>query len=316
LHSICAPFLYNNSCSSKAVFLDFDLDTSGFNYQKLKEEILRIGLTDNIIDTIEVKKTSSRRPALETLMVELNNKPEIDYESADLQAKLCQEAITAISATVEDETLVPHIIEQWKRPIADKIYEQMISPDHFEVVHGDFEKPKYFSFGKIEDWNFSGLINDGFREYKDETMPPSQVAKYIFTDFRKACHRQYKFANRTEQTFAFILENDKDVLKWMRPSLHQFRIYWSNTGQTYQPDFIAETADFIYMIETKASNEIGSDEVKAKTKAAIKYCEYANEFIKESGGKQWKYALIPHDKVAKNSSFKGIISQAILKMFK
>lgn len=28
----------------------------------------------------------------------------------------------------------------------------------------------------------------------------------------------------------------------------------------------------------------------------------------EQGGKPWKYVLIPHDKVAKNSSFKGLVS--------
>lgn len=187
----------------------------------------------------------------------------------------------------------------------------MIATPHFEVVQGDFEKPKYFSFGKIEDWNFSSLVNDGFREYTDETMKPSEVSKYIFTDFKKACHRQYKFANRTEQTFAFILENDTEILKWLRPSLYQFRIYWSNKGQTYQPDFVAETEEFIYMIETKAADDIKTEEVQAKKTAALKYCEYANEFIKEQGGKQWKYAIIPHDKVAKNSSFKGIVSAYI-----
>ena len=311
LQTIAIPRIVMMMGTSKAVFHDFELDTTDFNYQKLKEEILIMGLTDGGVATLEVKKTSFRRPSLETLMVELNNKPEIDYETADLQAKLCTQAINAISTTVEDISFVPQIIEQWKRPIAEKIYEQMITAPNFEVVQGDFEKPKYFSFGKIEDWNFSGLVNDGFRDYKDETMQPSQVSKYIFTDFKKACHRYYKFANRTEQTFAFILENDKVALKWMRPSLYQFRIYWSNKGQTYQPDFIAETDDFIYMIETKASNEIESDEVIAKTKAALKYCEYANEFIKEAGGKQWRYALIPHDKVAKNSSFKGIVSNHI-----
>ena len=144
-------------------------------------------------------------------------------------------------------------------------------------------------------------------------MTPTQVSKYIFTDFKKACHRHYKFANRTEQTFTFILENDKDVLKWMRPSIYQFRIYWNNQGNTYQPDFVAETKDFIYMIETKAANNIPTDEVKAKAKAAFKYCEYANEFIKEHGGKQWKYAIIPHDQVTKTSNFKAVILQNIIK---
>lgn len=313
LQTIQIPRIIMMLGESKAVFHNFDLNTADFNYKKLKEEILVLGLTDHSVATIEVKKTSSRRPPLEMLMVELNNKPEIDYETADLQHKLCTQAIEAIKNTIDDESNLAVIIEQWKTAIATKIYEQMIDPKHFEVVQSDFEKPKYFSFGKIEDWNFSGLVNNGFRVYTDETMRPSEVSKYIFTDFRKACHRNYKFANRTEQTFAFILENDKEVLKWMRPSQYQFRIYWNQQGNTYQPDFVAETDEFIYMIETKAADDIKTEEVQAKARAALKYCEYANDFIKEHKGKQWKYVLIPHDKVGRNSSFKGVVSQNIFK---
>jgi len=311
LQTIAIPRIVMMMGSSRAVFHDFELNTADFNYQKLKEQIMVMNLNDKKVIIIEVTKQGNPGNPVSKLMVELNNHPEIDYETADLQNKLCKQAIAAIDNTVDDKTLVPYIIDQWKRPIAEKIYHQMVAPPNFEVVQGDFEKPKYFSFGKIEDWNFSGLVNNGFREYTDETMKPADVSKYIFTDFKKACHRQYKFANRTEQTFAFILENEPDVLKWMRPSLYQFRIYWSTKGQTYQPDFVAETDEFIYMIETKAADDIKTEEVQAKKIAALKYCEYANEFIREQGGKQWKYAIIPHDKVVKNGSFKGVVSQNV-----
>lgn len=313
LQTIAIPRIVMLPGESKAIFHDFELDTSDFNYQKLKEQIMVMNLKNKKVIIIEVTKQGNPGNPIDKIRVELHNFPEVYDESADLQDKLCKQAIAAIDRTVEDKTLVPYIIDQWKIPIAEKIYRQMIAAPHFEVVQGDFEKPKYFSFGKIEDWNFSGLVNDGFREYTDETMKPSEVSRYIFTDFKKACHRQYKFANRTEQTFTFILENDKEVLKWLRPSLYQFRIYWGNKGQTYQPDFVAETDEFIYMIETKAADDIKTEEVQLKKNAALKYCEYANGFIKEHKGKQWKYALIPHDKVAKNSSFKGVVLPAVFK---
>ena len=67
------------------------------------------------------------------------------------------------------------------------------------------------------------------------------------------------------------------------------------------------------MIEVKAANEMNDPEVQEKAKAAIKYFNYATEYITEHGGKPWKYALLPHDKIAKNSSFKGIVSPYILK---
>ena len=66
------------------------------------------------------------------------------------------------------------------------------------------------------------------------------------------------------------------------------------------------------MIETKAATDIPTQEVQAKAKAALKYCENANEFIQQYGGKPWKYAIIPHDQVAKNSSFKGIVTANLI----
>ena len=76
---------------------------------------------------------------------------------------------------------------------------------------------------------------------------------------------------------------------------------------------MAETADCIYLIETKRADEIQTTEVQAKAQAALKYCSYATEFTAEHGGKLWKYALIPHDQVTKTSSFKGVVSNNTLK---
>jgi type III restriction enzyme len=293
-------------------FNDFDLDTSNFNYVKLNEEILRINLTDKKTDVIEVKQISISRSPLEMLMVELYNFPELDYDYADLHAKLCEQAITELEKTITGEHNIKQVVYQWKRTIAEKIYDQIMLPAHFEVIEVDARKPNFSGFQKIIPFTATALTSNGLRDYKDDTMQPSQVKNYLFTGFVKTTHQSYKYANRTEQTFGYILEEDKEVLKWMRPALRQFSIYWNNDSQTYQPDFIAETEDCIYMIETKASNEIDDVDVQAKAKKAIEYCKYATEFTKENGGKQWKYVLIPHDKVAKNGSFKGTVLPYII----
>jgi len=55
-----------------------------------------------------------------------------------------------------------------------------------------------------------------------------------------------------------------------------------------------------------------TSEVQEKAKSAIKYCRYASAFTAEHGGKPWKYALITHDVVTKNSSFKGLVVPRVL----
>lgn len=295
---------------SVAIFDDFDLDTSGFSYEQLNDEIVRIGLKDKSYDIVEVKAGVNYGNPVKLLISELINYSEIDYdENADLLHKLANQAVNQLKANLSEDEKLKVLVFQWRKLIAERVYQQMMA--HFRLHEPEYQKPNVRPFTKIEDWNFSTLKDAERKDYRDEHFPAIQVPKFIFRGFEKACHFEYKFDSRTEQTFSFILENDKDVLKWLRPAQNQFRIYWHHNTKLYSPDFIAETADCIYMIETKAANEMNTAEVQAKATSALKYCENATEFTAKHGGKTWKYVLIPHDKVAKNSSFRGVITSNI-----
>lgn len=289
-----------------ASFEDFDLDTSGFTYEQLNDEIVRIGLKDKSYDVIEVKSGVNFGSPVKLLISELINYSEIDYDTnADLLHKLARQAVAELESNIKAGEDIRKLMFQVRSLIAAKVYNQMMA--HFRLHEPDYIKPNVKAFTKIEDWNFTALKNEAHKDYRDESFPAAQTTKYVFRGFEKSSHFEYKFDSRTEQTFAFILENDSEVLKWLRPAPNQFRIYWHHNSKLYLPDFIAETEDCIYMIETKAANEINDPEVQEKAKSAIKYCNYATEFTAENGGKPWKYALIPHDKVGKNSSFKGLV---------
>jgi type III restriction enzyme len=102
------------------------------------------------------------------------------------------------------------------------------------------------------------------------------------------------------------LEGERDVLKWLRPALSQFSMYWKHNSQRYVPDFVVETADIIYMIEIKAEKDIDDADVQEKAEAGKKYCESATKFNLENGGKRWVYVLIPHTAVSLNMSFRSL----------
>jgi type III restriction enzyme len=108
---------------------------------------------------------------------------------------------------------------------------------------------------------------------------------------------------------AFVLENDAAVLKWLRPGSNQFRIYWDNNSKRYEPDFIVETADAIYMIEPKASNMLTDQDVLQKMEAAKRYCKYATDFTKTQEGKPWYYLLVPHTDVSRTISLSYLITK-------
>ncbi|GHB52903.1 DEAD/DEAH box helicase [Mongoliitalea lutea] len=285
-------------------FEGFDLDTAtGFNYTPLGEEIMVVELTgERKTDSIGVKFGAySKDNPLQQIVSELINYPDVDYdENADLLFKLAQQALKHLAERLEDASKLQLTIKQFRKHIAFNIYQQMRA--NFRISEPDYLEPKVFPFVKIEPWNFTALPG-GRRHYKDVISPLSLIPKLVFTGFEKACHLEYKFDSKTEKDFAFILEQDSDVQKWLRPAPNQFRIYWANNSKQYYPDFVVETADAIYMVETKASDQLNTAEVLDKKKAALRYCKYASEFTVPNGGKPWKYLLIPHDEVKLSSSF-------------
>ena len=71
-----------------------------------------------------------------------------------------------------------------------------------------------------------------------------------------------------ELSFARIIERDPDVLNWLRPSPKEFNITY-NHGKNYEPDFVVETEDTIYLVEVKAERDLNDPDVIAKKKRGI-----------------------------------------------
>lgn len=246
-----------------ATFNHFDLDTTNFNYQALEQEIIRMGLMDKSVETIKAKSSGSYGNPVKMIIAELIDYPEIDYDdNADLLYHLATQAYNAIKENIDKEENILQAIFQFKSAIADKIYMQMKA--NFSLSTPEYVAPRVYPFTKIEQWNFSALVNAGYKDYRDIVTPTIMVPKYVFRGFEKACHFEYKFDSKTEQDLAFVLENDKKVIKWLRPATNQFRIYWDNNSKRYEPDFIIETEDTIYMVEPKAETKMQDADVLAK----------------------------------------------------
>ena len=124
----------------------------------------------------------------------------------------------------------------------------------------------------------------------------------LFGGFARCLYRLQKFDSDTERRFAVILE--RNALRWFKPAKGQFQIFYrvGSIHQQYVPDFVADTQTELLMIETKARNELKTVEVEAKRKAAEEWCQHASVHAATYGGKQWRYALVPHDTVADNMS--------------
>ena len=296
----------------RAIFEDFDLNTTtGYNLDELRREIIRQGLHDSTdFEVIAGKSGSSKRPAVEQLIASLIDFDDIDYdEISDLLYKLVVQAIDAIKRNapgISNDDLNERV-HAFKQSLADNIYKQM--KEHYRIIPGEFKINKVLPFSKILDQPI--IVNNwGTLDFhKPVPSQKSAVVKFVYVGFKKSYYTKYRFDSSTELDFAFILETDNDVLKWIRPVPNQFNIYWSNGAKKYEPDFIVETADAIYMCETKAEKDVNDADVQAKAEAAREFCRRASEFTDKNGGKPWKYIIIPHTLVDRSYSFNYILKQ-------
>lgn len=135
------------------------------------------------------------------------------------------------------------------------------------------------------------------------------MAKYLFGGFSKCLYSIQKFQSDAERMLSVILE--REAIKWFKPAKGQFQIYyrWKGDHPEYQPDFVAEFDEVIYMLEPKMRSQMTDAEVLAKKEAAVKWCGHASEYMQSNGGKTWSYVLIPHDVIAQNMTLKGLADQ-------
>ena len=287
----------------KAEYKWFDLDTRmGFDLPSLKDEIIRVGLVDKSSDIIEVMSGRQYDSPLDQIVSALLDYDEIDYdENAKLIYHLANQALQAITKNAENENDIPKIVNNFKKAIAKTIFDQMQA--HFVMTSLGYTKPKVLPFCGIVEQHATLVDGYGRQDYR-AVVPPKFVPKIVFTGFTKSYYVECKFDSKTEQDFSNVLEDDPEVLKWLRPASNQFNIYWSNGSKKYEPDFVVETADAIYMVETKAKKNMQDADVLGKKKAAEEYCKNASEFTKTVGGKPWKYVLLAHDTVDRAASFK------------
>lgn len=293
-------------------FYDFTLDTTGISWHPADDTLIGTELQEHG-QTFEYTALSSFFPKADTAENEIVRhiivKDNVDYEtSANLIYSLVDDAKRHfLSYLTADET--EKVMRQRQRNLAEIIYSQM--NEHFYKEVTNYKASEMRPFSRIET-GFAGKFKSDELYDLRASLPPGEVRNKIFRGFKKACHSLYKFDSNPERLFAIVLENDPFVLKWLRPSPKQFNLYYGPGGITkYEPDFIVETADAIYIVEVKASNMINSDEVQQKAAAASEYCRAATEWTTKNGGKPWSYVLLSHDMVHLQSSFSYLVDNRL-----
>jgi len=236
----------------------------------------------------------------------------IDYddvsydENSDLLYDLAGQVIQHMRSYLQEEQ-IGQVLRYHQREISRFVHAQML--EHYWEETSGYDVIVNSGFSPLKESAYSTLAGQEPLNYRASPNDKTNMAKYLFGGFSKCLYPVQKFDSDAERQLSVILDREAD--KWFKPARGQFQIYY-RTGageQEYQPDFVAETADNIYMLEPKARNQLNAPDVLAKKEAAMRWCQNASDHARTYGGKSWIYALIPHDIIAENMSLKSLAKQ-------
>ncbi len=291
-------------------FKDFDLNgLDRINFQPVSQEILIRQLRTSKSSFLSWDGGYNKEERLENYVIRgLIDHDLIDYdEHKELLYKLANQVVTRFRSYLKEDDQVENVLIHNQSQITDFIVAQL--KQHYWETPTDYQVSVSRGFTILKPINCTIQQGTEPRNFRYIPEVKSDVRKIIFSGFKKCCYPLQKFDSVDgELRFAQILEDDKDVIRWMKPSPGFFQIEYKN-GQSYEPDFVVETPDAKYICEPKMASDMKDELVLAKQKAAVKWCYYASQHAKENGGKPWHYILIPHDSIMLNRSFNSFVSE-------
>lgn len=289
----------------KKIYHEFELDTSYWsNFYIPEEEIVIETLKDNSIETLQTSDDVVLPDSMANILINeiFNITTSIDFRTSEaLLYHLVEQAISFVGKE-KSEKDTEKIIYHHKKEIAKLILSQM--EYHSELTKMEYEIKLIRNAAPILKQDYTKFKEDEIIKYT-QNIPAYEIKKKVVGHFERACHTAYKFDSVPEHIFSVVLERSDEVEKWLRPAKHQFKIHWK-AGREYEPDFVVETKDFIYIVEIKAYNMIDNEEVQLKAKAAETYCNYVNTIFKDIDNKKWKFILLEDIDIHRNSSFKDL----------
>jgi type III restriction enzyme len=299
----------------EAVFNDFDLNTTGqagieskFEFHVSDERVMRQDLVNHKVDYMGLLRGANEK-RLETpenrIVNSLIDFSEVDYDKCRvLLFKLAYQAIEAIKNNMRKEETIESVVVENRKEIARRIYAQM--KKHFVLQQSGYQISTIRPFSNIEKHNITVPLSAGRLDFTNEIPRARDIKQLVFVGFKKSSHPEYKFDSTSEQHLAQLLERDDSVEKWLRPAPRQFNIIWGNKSQKYEPDFVVETKEAMFLVEVKAANELDNNEVLQKATAAKLYCDTVSDYSRKHSKKEWHYLIIPHDKIQSNTTFRFI----------
>jgi type III restriction enzyme len=289
-------------------FKPFKLELNTLNYPAPSEELWIQHLRTKELEVLSLEKGGFKEVRLEDFIVSgLVDFDDVAYDDhADLLYDLAGQTVKHFLGYLSEED-TRKVLRLHQRDIARFIHAQM--QDHYWEDETDYEVIISHGWTELKSSAYTVSEKDPPIHFHQSPEDRSNMSKYLFGGFTRCLYPLQKFHSDSERRMAVIL--DRDTLKWFRPAKGQFQIFyrWQGDHPEYQPDFVAEEDETIYMIETKLRREMDDPEVQAKKGVAVRWCGNASDYSQSHSGKPWQYLLIPHDAVLDNMTLSWLAQQ-------
>ena len=290
-------------------FRPFELDLRTLRYPPVSDELWVQHLRTEKREIVALASGGVREERPEDYVVSrLVDFDDVSYdEHADLLYGLAEQVVRHFQIYLSFDD-AEKVLRCHQKEIAKFVHAQM-QPHYFEEAT-DYEVKVSKGFTELKPSAYTQVRGEAPMDYRVPPEDKSNMSRYLFGGFSRCLYPVQKFDSDPERKLAVILE--REALKWFKPATGQFQIFYSECGndpREYQPDFVAETEDKIYMLEPKRQSEMNDSVVLAKKEAAVRWCAQASRYMLKHGGKAWCYALIPHAAIAENVTLKGLAAQ-------
>ena len=283
-------------------FRDFTLDVKGIHLQPVSQEILIQHLHDHGRFQLRSGDAVVQENRPEDYLVRgLMDFDDVDYDDdASLLYKLAGQMVAHLRTYLPTEDDVLNVLQAHQQSLVQTIHSQMQA--HYEDSTTEYDVQVARGFTTLRPNSFSMAASEKLRNFRTPVEEKLLIRGMLFDGFNKSLYPVLRFQSDSERRFSVVLENDSEVLKWLKPAKGDFQIYYAHEDE-YIPDFAVETKTTRYLCEPKEADEMKDEVVLAKARAASLWCRRATE---HAGGKPWKYLLIPHDKIDETKTMAGL----------
>ena len=230
----------------------------------------------------------------------LDSISELSYDDADFIIDVVEQYLAQIPGDEEEKK---KIVRRYAGLIVNDIKKQIYAHMDRKTQDVHIVQKDLIVFRKF----VKNVKKDGQVRYDKPFTDKSNIKKYLFTGYKKSYYPANAFDSDTERQFSIILEEDPDVIRWIKPPLNQLGLFWK-AGQQYNPDFLVETTTGKYMVEVKALNEVNNEEVVSKAREGIRWCTFAT--TADPDHKSWEYRLISDDNIHPGNTCKYTLGTA------